>query len=60
MILETLIPPAQPEAWYRKDRACARCEARILYRKESPPRIIVRHEKGCLAVLETKRGSVSR
>jgi hypothetical protein len=58
MILETLIPPAQPASWYRKHTPCAFCESRVLYRKDDPPRLLVRHEKCCIGVLEasTKEG----
>ncbi len=51
MILESIL--SEPASWQSKTSVCRTCKARMLYRKEDPARILVKHERSCIAVLET-------
>ena len=52
---ETLLAVGKRESWFDGQRTCTGCEGRILYRKENPARIIVQHQKSCLAVRGVRR-----
>lgn len=56
MILESELGTKRAP-WLGTKRPCKYCEGRILFRKEDPARVLVRHEKGCLSVLQA-RGKV--
>ena len=56
MIRTSLLPPAKTEDWYGKTRPCTSCRASILFRKEDPARIVVKHERKCLALRGVRTG----
>lgn len=60
-IRSTLLPPARPANWYRKHRACASCDAKVLRVKdvEEGSRMTVQHQKKCGVLRSSKGGGES-